>query len=127
MLEGGQYEADEVVNLLRELGFKKEEVKGIQENVFRPSEIELTFEDDVELDMKEIENKLKERKVPFVPAKFKHREEVLMVYGLPFVKDMARLKEELKDAVRACVGKIVECSPTYYQKNDQRGEFFEEK
>ena len=69
---GGQCEADEVVNLLRELGFKKEEVKGIQENVFRPSEIEVTFEEDVELDMKEIEDKLKEKKVPFVPAKFKH-------------------------------------------------------
>ena len=78
---GGQCEVGEVT-------FKKEEVKGIQENVFRPSQIEVTFEEGVELDMKEIENRLKERKVPFVPAKFKHCEEVLMVYGLPFVKDM---------------------------------------
>ena len=124
---GGQCEVEEVGNLLRVLGFKKEEVKGIQENVFRPSEIEVTFEEDVELNMNEIENKLRERKVPFVPAKFKHREEVLMVYGLPFVKDIEKLKEELKDAVRAFVGKIVECSPTYYQNNDQRGEYFRGK
>ena len=106
------------------MGFKKEEVKGIQENVFRPSQIEVTFEKDVELDINEIEKKLKERKVPYVPAKFKHCEEVLMVYGLPFVNDIEKLKEELKDSVRAFVGKIVECSPTYYQRNDQRGEYF---
>ena len=30
---GGKYEIVEVTNLLRELGFKKEEVKGIQECV----------------------------------------------------------------------------------------------
>ena len=108
------------------MGFKKE-VKGIQESVFRPSQIEVTFEKEVELDMNEIENKVKEKKMPYVPAKFKHCEEVLMVYGLPFVNNIEKLKEELKDSVRAFVGKIVECSPTYYHPKDQRGEFFNGK
>ena len=69
---GGKYDIVEVTNLLRELGFKKEEVKGIQESVFRPSQIEVTFEKEVELDMNEIENKVKEKKMLYVPAKFKH-------------------------------------------------------
>ena len=52
-------------------------------------------------------------------SKFKHCEEVLMVHGLPFVNDIEKLKEELKDSVRAFVGNFVECSPTYFQQNDQ--------
>ena len=57
-------------------------------------------------------------------SKFKHCEEVLMVHGLPFVNDIEKLKEELKDSVRAFVGYIVECSPTYFQQNYQSGEYF---
>ena len=62
-LGGGQCEVVEVNNLLSKLGFKIEEVKGIQDNVFKPSQIEVTFEKDGEGDMNEIEKRLKERKV----------------------------------------------------------------
>ena len=47
-----------------------------------------------------------------------------MVYGLPFVNYIEKLRAELQYSARSFVGKIKESSSTYYQRNDQRGEYF---
>ena len=100
---GGTFQGLEITNLLKKMGFKKEEVVELQENVFRPSQIEVTLEKDVELDLEKMEKKIKEKMLPYTVAKFSYCEEVLMVYGLPFTQDIGKMKEELRDSVRAFV------------------------
>ena len=92
-----------ITNLLKEFEFKTDEVVGIQECVFRPSQNQVIFQKEVKLGLEEIENKMKGKKLPYSAAKFAYCEEILMVYGLPFVNDIGKIKEELKDSVRAFV------------------------
>ena len=72
---GDKFQAAEVTSLLKEMGFKKEDVAGVQENVFRPSQIEVTFEKNVKLEIERIESKIKEKELPYTAGYFGYYEE----------------------------------------------------
>ena len=122
--EGGNFSGEDITKLMKDLGFKKEDLIGLQENAFRPSQVEFIFEEAVKIELEIIEKKLKELKVPYSASRFEYCEEVLMIYGMPFAKNREKMKEEIQDSVKAYVSKILDCSPCYYHPNSEHGEFF---
>ena len=99
-------------NVLKTAGFKPSDVKSIKINEFRNNQIEVLFQDEVDINTERIENKIREKGIMIQVAKFDDKQEVVMLYGLPLSEDMEVMKTMIQEAIGPFVKNIVEIKAT---------------
>ena len=110
---GGNFdvEKNDVNKMLRCAGFTTADVLGITKNDFRPNQVEVIFENTVELNIPEIEIRLKNNGIDVNLAKFDKIEEYLTIYGLPLSSNMQFIKDQISDSIKAFVKDVIEVTP----------------
>ena len=86
-LESGSeiFQAKDIVRVLEEaMKVEHEDIEGIQVNCFRRSQVEVTFKDEVHVDINELSRKVKAANMPYTVSSASFYEETAMIYGLPF-------------------------------------------
>ena len=105
------FERSDVNKMLRVGGFTTSDVLGITKNDFRPNQIEVSFDNHVEINILELEDRIKNHGVDVSISKFDKIEEFLTIYGLPLSSNMAYVKEQIFDSIKAFVKEVVEVIP----------------
>ena len=78
-------EKQDVNKMLRCGGFQPAQVKGITFNVYRSNQVEVLFHEEVNVDIKEVEEKIKrDAQMDVIVGKFDHLEEYLMLMAFHF-------------------------------------------
>ena len=112
-------EKSDVNKMLRCGGFQPAQVKGITFNVYRSNQVEVLFHDEVNVDIKEVEEKIKrDAQMDVIVGKFDHLEEYLMLYGLPLSSDMVSLRAQIEETIKPFVKKILDLEPTVHRDSD---------
>ena len=119
-------EKQDVNKMLRCGGFQPAQVKGITFNVYRSNQVEVLFHDEVDVDIKEVEEKIKrDAQMDVIVGKFDHLEEYLMLYGLPLSSDMVCLRAQIEETIKPFVKKILDLEPTMH-KDSATDDFFKD-
>ena len=119
-------EKQDVNKMLRCGGFQPAQVKGITFNVYRSNQVEVLFHDEVNVDIKEVEDKIKrDAQMDVMVGKFDHLEEYLMIYGLPLSSDMVCLRAQIEETIKPFVKKILDLEPTMH-KDSATDDFFKD-
>ena len=112
-------EKSDVNKMLRCGGFQPAQVKGITFNVYRSNQVEVLFHEEVNVDIKEVEEKIKrDAQMDVIVGKFDHLEEYLMLYGLPLSSDMVSLRAQIEETIKPFVKKILDLEPTVHRDSD---------
>ena len=112
-------EKQDVNKMLRCGGFQPAQVKGITFNVYRSNQVEVLFHEEVNVDIKEVEEKIKrDAQMDVIVGKFDHLEEYLMLYGLPLSSDMVSLRAQIEETIKPFVKKILDLEPTLHRDSD---------
>ena len=83
-----EIEKSEVNKVLRCGGFTTSDVVGITKNDFRPNQIEVSFSNEIEINILELEEKIKKHDFDVNISKFDKIEEFLTIYSLPLSSNM---------------------------------------
>ena len=119
-------EKHDVNKMLRCGGFQPAQVKGITFNVYRSNQVEVLFHEEVNVDIKEVEEKIKrDAQMDVIVGKFDHLEEYLMIYGLPLSSDMVCLRAQIEETIKPFVKKILDLEPTMH-KDSATDDFFKD-
>ena len=117
-------EKSDVNKMLRCGGFQPAQVKGITLNDYRSNQVEVLFNDDLIIDTKEVEDKIKrDAKMEVFVSRFEHVEEFLMLYGLPLSNDMNSLKGQIEETLKPFIKKILDLVPTTHSDSESE-DFF---
>lgn len=119
-------ERSEVNKMLRVGGFTTSDVLGITKNDFRPNQVEVRFNNELELNILELEEKIKNHGIDVSISKFDKIEEFLTIYGLPLSSNMNYVKEQIVDSVKAFVEEVIEVIPLKHG-NENGEDFFSGK
>lgn len=121
-----EIEKSEVNKMLRCGGFTTSDVVGITKNDFRPNQIEVSFSNEIEINILELEEKIKKHDFDVNISKFDKIEEFLTIYGLPLSSNMDYVKEQISDSVKAFVKEVIEVIPSKHG-NENGDDFFNGK
>ena len=87
-------------------------------------QVEVLFNDDLIIDTKEVEDKIKrDAKMEVFVSRFEHVEEFLMLYGLPLSNDMNSLKGQIEETLKPFIKKILDLVPTTHSDSESE-DFF---
>ena len=112
----------DINKVLRCSGFVTSQVLGITRNDYRPNQVEVLFKEEVDIDITEIESRLKASSLEVIVSKFDHVEEYLMIYGLPLSSYMDVVEEKIRESIKPFVKSIIEVTPCVYK--EEHGEDF---
>ena len=125
-LESGSeiFQAKDIVRVLEEaMKVEHNDIEGIQVNCFRRSQVEVTFKDEVPVDINELSRKVKAANMPYTVSSASFYEETAMIYGLPF-GNIDYIKTSIRNAIAPFVAKIIEITPCTYNNDLDFGRFF---
>ena len=85
--------------------------------------MEVLLKDDVEIDLKKMEDVIDKQKLSMSVGPFDHVEEIFMIYGLPLTTDVAGMRDRIKESVEPFVRDIVSIEPSKFY-DDRTLDFF---
>ena len=116
-------EKSDINKVLRISGFSVGDVEGIKLNDFRSNQVEVLLKPGLDVDVQQIEERLRKANIDAAVSKFDHVEEFIMIYGLPLTSDMENLESKILDALKPFVKKVLEIVPMKH-KEENSEDFF---
>ena len=129
--EGGSISQSEVAKVLKESGFKGDDIEGISFNPYREGQVEIQFKKDRKVDYGRMEQVVRDGKYKLDISPYDHIEEVVMIRGLPLTDDIKGMEESITEAIRPFVKQIKRLEACKHRDGNRKindiDEFFKNK
>ena len=111
-----------VNKMLRVSGFNTEDVMGITINEYRTNQVEVMFNDEVEVETADMEKKINSNGFDVSVTRFDKTEEFLSIYGLPLTNNVLYMEDQIREAIAPFVKEVTEIKPLVH--SDELGDDF---